>query len=162
MAAVAVAEVMVAAVEAAVEEAAPAAVAAAEAGAANKGIKLVKGRSFGCAFCFSATLIPPYASVHRVHRRRLLNPTRQSPARPSGPCHRTGRNRSVARRSGSGKTTTLKLINGLLTATSGEVRVESIPSGRSGTSSTARRIGGYAIQGCRRLSALHGPTRTSR
>lgn len=48
-------------------------------------------------------------------------------------------------RSGSGKTTTLKLINGLLTATSGEVRVEGTALSDWDRIKLRRRIG-YAIQ----------------
>ena len=48
-------------------------------------------------------------------------------------------------RSGSGKTTTLKLVNGLLTATSGEVRVEGSPVSGWDLIKLRRRIG-YAIQ----------------
>jgi osmoprotectant transport system ATP-binding protein len=48
-------------------------------------------------------------------------------------------------RSGSGKTTTLKLINGLLTATSGEVKVEGTPLSDWDRIKLRRRIG-YAIQ----------------
>ena len=48
-------------------------------------------------------------------------------------------------RSGSGKTTSLKLINRLLTATSGEVRVDGTPVGHWDIIKLRRRIG-YAIQ----------------
>src|SRR5580693_8792824 len=48
-------------------------------------------------------------------------------------------------RSGSGKTTSLKLINRLLTATSGEVRVEGKPVTQWDAIQLRRRIG-YAIQ----------------
>jgi osmoprotectant transport system ATP-binding protein len=48
-------------------------------------------------------------------------------------------------RSGSGKTTTLKLINRLLTSTEGEVRVEDIPTTQWDPIKLRRRIG-YAIQ----------------
>lgn len=48
-------------------------------------------------------------------------------------------------RSGSGKTTSLKLINRLLAATSGEVHVENIPVTRWDATALRRRIG-YAIQ----------------
>lgn len=48
-------------------------------------------------------------------------------------------------RSGSGKTTSLKLINRLLTATSGEVRVDGTPVGQWDVIKLRRRIG-YAIQ----------------
>ena len=48
-------------------------------------------------------------------------------------------------RSGSGKTTSLKLINRLLTPTSGEVKVDGIPVARWDVIKLRRRIG-YAIQ----------------
>jgi osmoprotectant transport system ATP-binding protein len=48
-------------------------------------------------------------------------------------------------RSGSGKTTSLKLINRLLTPTDGEVRVEGIPTTRWDPIALRRKIG-YAIQ----------------
>jgi osmoprotectant transport system ATP-binding protein len=48
-------------------------------------------------------------------------------------------------RSGSGKTTSLKLINRLLTPTAGEVRVEGVPTTRWDAIALRRRIG-YAIQ----------------
>ncbi len=48
-------------------------------------------------------------------------------------------------RSGSGKTTSLKLINRLLNATSGEVKVDGIPVDRWDVIKLRRRIG-YAIQ----------------
>lgn len=48
-------------------------------------------------------------------------------------------------RSGSGKTTTLKLINRLLTSAEGEVRVEDIPTTQWDPIKLRRRIG-YAIQ----------------
>ena len=48
-------------------------------------------------------------------------------------------------RSGSGKTTSLKLINRLLTPTEGEVRVEGIPTTRWDPIALRRKIG-YAIQ----------------
>jgi len=48
-------------------------------------------------------------------------------------------------RSGSGKTTSLKLINRLLTPTEGEVRVEGIPTTRWDAIALRRKVG-YAIQ----------------
>ena len=48
-------------------------------------------------------------------------------------------------RSGSGKTTSLKLINRLLTPTEGEVRVDAIPTTRWNPIALRRKIG-YAIQ----------------
>lgn len=48
-------------------------------------------------------------------------------------------------RSGSGKTTTMKLINSLLTPTAGEVRVEGIPTTEWNPIKLRRRIG-YVIQ----------------
>jgi osmoprotectant transport system ATP-binding protein len=48
-------------------------------------------------------------------------------------------------RSGSGKTTTLKLVNRLVTPTSGEVRVEGVPNGQGDLIRLRRRIG-YVIQ----------------
>jgi osmoprotectant transport system ATP-binding protein len=48
-------------------------------------------------------------------------------------------------RSGSGKTTSLKLINRLLTPTGGEVRVEGVPATRWDPIALRRKIG-YAIQ----------------
>ena len=48
-------------------------------------------------------------------------------------------------RSGSGKTTSLKLINRLLTPTAGEVRVEGVPTTRWDPITLRRKIG-YAIQ----------------
>ncbi len=48
-------------------------------------------------------------------------------------------------RSGSGKTTSLKLINHLLTPTQGEVRIEGIPTTRWDPIALRRKIG-YAIQ----------------
>jgi osmoprotectant transport system ATP-binding protein len=48
-------------------------------------------------------------------------------------------------RSGSGKTTSLKLINRLLTPTEGEVRIEGIPTTRWDPIALRRKIG-YAIQ----------------
>ena len=48
-------------------------------------------------------------------------------------------------RSGSGKTTSLKLINRLLNATSGQVRVEGKPVSQWEATKLRRRIG-YAIQ----------------
>lgn len=48
-------------------------------------------------------------------------------------------------RSGSGKTTSLKLINRLLTPTAGEVRVEGVPTTRWDPIALRRKIG-YAIQ----------------
>lgn len=58
---------------------------------------------------------------------------------------RTGETFMLVGRSGSGKTTSLKLINRLLTATSGEVRVEGTAVDRWDTVQLRRRIG-YAIQ----------------
>jgi|SRR5271166_3948041 len=57
----------------------------------------------------------------------------------------TGETLALVGRSGSGKTTSLKLINRLLTATSGEVRIEGIPVNRWNVIQLRRRIG-YAIQ----------------
>lgn len=58
---------------------------------------------------------------------------------------RTGETFMLVGRSGSGKTTSLKLINRLLTATSGEVRVEGTAVEQWDTVQLRRRIG-YAIQ----------------
>ena len=58
---------------------------------------------------------------------------------------RTGETFMLVGRSGSGKTTSLKLINRLLAATSGEVRVEGTAVDRWDTVQLRRRIG-YAIQ----------------
>ena len=58
---------------------------------------------------------------------------------------RTGETFMLVGRSGSGKTTSLKLINRLLTATSGEVRVEGTAVDQWDTVQLRRRIG-YAIQ----------------
>ena len=58
---------------------------------------------------------------------------------------RTGETLMLVGRSGSGKTTSLKLINRLLTATSGEVRVEGTAVNQWDTVQLRRRIG-YAIQ----------------
>ncbi len=56
-----------------------------------------------------------------------------------------GETLTLVGRSGSGKTTSLKLINRLLTATSGEVRVEGTPVTKWDAIKLRRRIG-YAIQ----------------
>jgi len=56
-----------------------------------------------------------------------------------------GETLALVGRSGSGKTTSLKLINRLLTATSGEIKVEGIPVSRWDVIKLRRRIG-YAIQ----------------
>jgi len=58
---------------------------------------------------------------------------------------RTGETFMLVGRSGSGKTTSLKLINRLLTATSGEIRVEGTAVNQWDTVQLRRRIG-YAIQ----------------
>jgi osmoprotectant transport system ATP-binding protein len=58
---------------------------------------------------------------------------------------RTGEAMVLLGRSGSGKTTTLKLINRLLDATRGEVRVNGIPVARWDAIKLRRRVG-YAIQ----------------
>jgi|HubBroStandDraft_3_1064219.scaffolds.fasta_scaffold17782_3 osmoprotectant transport system ATP-binding protein len=58
---------------------------------------------------------------------------------------RNGETLMLVGRSGSGKTTSLKLINRLLTATSGEVRVEGKPVTQWDATKLRRRIG-YAIQ----------------
>jgi len=57
----------------------------------------------------------------------------------------TGEAMVLLGRSGSGKTTTLKLINRLLDATRGEVRVEGVPVARWDAIKLRRRVG-YAIQ----------------
>ncbi len=57
----------------------------------------------------------------------------------------TGETLTLIGRSGSGKTTTLKLINRLLAATSGEVMVEGTPVNQWDVIKLRRRIG-YAIQ----------------
>ena len=57
----------------------------------------------------------------------------------------TGETLTLIGRSGSGKTTSLKLINRLLAATSGEVRVEGTPVSQWDVIKLRRRIG-YAIQ----------------
>ncbi len=56
-----------------------------------------------------------------------------------------GETLTLVGRSGSGKTTSLKLINRLLTATSGEVKVEGTPVSQWDVIKLRRRIG-YAIQ----------------
>ncbi|HUK73926.1 MAG TPA: ATP-binding cassette domain-containing protein [Candidatus Bathyarchaeia archaeon] len=56
-----------------------------------------------------------------------------------------GETLALVGRSGSGKTTALKLINRLLAATSGEIKVERIPVNRWNVIELRRRIG-YAIQ----------------
>jgi osmoprotectant transport system ATP-binding protein len=56
-----------------------------------------------------------------------------------------GENFVLLGRSGSGKTTTLKLINRLVSPTSGEVRVNGLPSGESDVIRLRRSIG-YVIQ----------------
>jgi osmoprotectant transport system ATP-binding protein len=48
-------------------------------------------------------------------------------------------------RSGSGKTTTLKLVNRLVTPTSGEIRVDGVPNAQADVIRLRRRIG-YVIQ----------------
>jgi osmoprotectant transport system ATP-binding protein len=58
---------------------------------------------------------------------------------------RSGETLMLVGRSGSGKTTSLKLINRLLNVTSGEVRVEGKPVTRWEATKLRRRIG-YAIQ----------------
>jgi osmoprotectant transport system ATP-binding protein len=58
---------------------------------------------------------------------------------------RRGETLALVGRSGSGKTTSLKLINRLLTATSGEVRVDGTPVEQWDTIKLRRSIG-YAIQ----------------
>ncbi len=58
---------------------------------------------------------------------------------------RNGETLMLVGRSGSGKTTSLKLINRLLTPTSGEVRVEGTPVAQWEATTLRRRIG-YAIQ----------------
>jgi len=58
---------------------------------------------------------------------------------------RSGETTMLVGRSGSGKTTTLKLINGLLNTTSGTIKVEGVPVGSWDLIKLRRRIG-YVIQ----------------
>ncbi len=58
---------------------------------------------------------------------------------------RSGETLALVGRSGSGKTTSLKLINRLLTTTSGDIRVEGISVDRWDVIKLRRRVG-YAIQ----------------
>lgn len=57
-----------------------------------------------------------------------------------------GENVALIGRSGAGKTTTLRLMNGLATPSRGEVRIDEVPLARTDLFAMRRRIG-YIIQG---------------